>query len=257
MFSKSTSYSDRGVLALDLLVVSIPMPANPDSRTVQPFPVPRPVRLPTGRDARGTTGEPPRAGHGESRSASGAPATVPLAREPEAPRRPASARLGAILLERDVITSDQLDAALERQKRTRRRIGLLLIDMGVTTQDAVLGALQVQLGLPTASINAYTVDRDAIKALNEKVARRHGAFPLQKVGTTLSVAVAAPLNLAALDDLRFASGCEVHMVLALEDEIQAALDRYYQSDCLPYQLETAQDPVTVESFIDRRDPGRG
>jgi type IV pilus assembly protein PilB len=170
--------------------------------------------------------------------------------------RPEGDRLGAILLRGDVITAEQLDSALEQQKKTRRRIGHVLIDMAITTKDAVLGALGLQLGLPTATINAYTIDSTAIKALPEKVARLHSAFPVAKVGTTLTVAVATPLNLQAVDDLRFASGCEVRMVIALEDEIQAALDRYYQSDYLPYQLETAQDAVTVEAFVERRDPTR-
>lgn len=171
--------------------------------------------------------------------------------------RRASLLLGAILLENDVITVEQLDAALEQQKRTRRRLGHVLVDMGVTTKDVVLGALGVQLGLPTATVNAYTVDQAALKALPEKVARLHTVFPLEKVGTTLTVAAATRLDLEALDDLRFASGCEVRIVVALEDEIHAALDRYYQSDQLPYQLETAQDTVTVESsFMERRDGSR-
>ena len=81
------------------------------------------------------------------------------------------ATLGSILLERQVITDDQLNAAIEQQRRTGRRIGQVLIDMGATTQDAVLGALSVQLGMPGMRVNAYTVDTEALAALPEKVAR--------------------------------------------------------------------------------------
>jgi len=77
----------------------------------------------------------------------------------------------------------------------------VLIDMGATTQDAVLGALSIQLGLPGIRINAYTVDAEAIDALPEKIARRHSAFPISKVGTTLTVAVATPQDLEALAGL--------------------------------------------------------
>ena len=52
------------------------------------------------------------------------------------------------------------------------------------------------------------------------------AFRLLKVGSTLVVAIASPKNLQALDDLRFASGCGVQTMVALETEIQAALDKY-------------------------------
>src|SRR4051812_10790415 len=168
------------------------------------------------------------------------------------PRAPHAA-LGSILVQRELITEDQLKAAIEQQKRTGRRLGQVLIDMGATTQDAVLGALSVQLGLPGIRINAYTIDRDAIDALPEKVARRHDAFPISKVGTTLTVAVATPQDLEALDDLRFASGCEIRTVVALEDEIAAAQDRYYQAGGIPHQLDGETEKVIVEApLIDRR-----
>jgi len=179
--------------------------------------------------------------------------TVPRKSAPSPHGRPA---LGAILVERLLITEEQLKAAVEQQKRTDRRLGQVLIDMGATTQDAVLGALSIQLGLPGIRINAYTIDAEAINALPEKVARRHGAFPISKVGTTLTVAVAVPQDLEATDDLRFASGCEIRTVVALEDEIASALDRYYQTDGIPHQLAQETEEVIVETpFFDRRTGG--
>jgi type IV pilus assembly protein PilB len=167
------------------------------------------------------------------------------------------ATLGSLLLERNLITEAQLKAAIEQQRRTGRRIGHVLIDLGATTQDAVLGALSVQLGMPAMRINAYTVESAALHALPEKVARKHGAFPVQKVGTVLTVALATPADLETIDDLRFASGCEIRTVVALEDEIALAIDRYYQSDGLPHQLESVTEQVIVESpLVDRRDPQR-
>ena len=161
--------------------------------------------------------------------------------------------LGAILLERELITEEQLKTAIEQQKRTGRRLGQVLIDLGATTQDAVLGALSIQLGLPGIRINAYTVNAEAVAALPEKVARRHGAFPISKVGTTLTVAVATPQDLEATDDLRFASGCEIRTVVALEDEIATALDRYYKGATIPHQLAQDVEQVIVEEpLVDRR-----
>ncbi len=125
--------------------------------------------------------------------------------------------------------------------------------MGATTRDAVLGALSVQLGMPGMRVNAYTVDLEALRALPEKVARKHGAFPLTKVGGTLTVAIASPPDLETIDDLRFASGCEVRTAIALEDEIATALDRYYASDGIPHQLEAPTEQVVVEApAFDRR-----
>ena len=123
----------------------------------------------------------------------------------------------------------------------------MLVERGVLTPEALLEVLSEQLRVPTTRINAYTVSPDAVAALPEKVARRHTAFPLQKTGTTLLVALAVPKDLTALDDLRFASGCEIHTVLALEDEIVAALNRYYRDEWMPDIAQEEAGAVIIDS----------
>ena len=135
--------------------------------------------------------------------------------------------LGQILLERKLVTEEQLAQAMDRQQRTRRRLGRVLVEMGFATPEAVLEALSAQLGVPSTRVNSYTVNAEAVQCLPEKVARKHTAFPLLKVGSTLVVAVASPKDLHALDDLRFAAGCGIQTMVAMETEIQAALDKYY------------------------------
>jgi type IV pilus assembly protein PilB len=154
--------------------------------------------------------------------------------------------LGALLRDRGLLTEEQLDAAIARQRKTGRRLGHILVELGFVTPDAVLEALSQQLGVPTARINAHTVNTAALKALPEKVARRHTAFPLQRVGSTLVVALASPRDLMALDDLRFASGCEVRTVLALEEEILTAINRYYRDEWMPIAVEEAPDSVVLD-----------
>ena len=141
--------------------------------------------------------------------------------------------LGEILIERKLVTPGQLRTAMDRHWRTRRRLGRVLVELGYVTADAVLEALSAQLGLPSTRVNSYTVNPEAVTMLPEKVARQHVAFPLLKVGTTLVVAIASPKDLHALDDLRFASGCGIQTMVALETEILAALDRYYGNQWVP------------------------
>ena len=155
--------------------------------------------------------------------------------------------LGALLVERGLITEAQLAAAVHQQKVTGRRLGHVLVDVGAVTPDALLEVLSAQMGVPTARVNAYTVNPEALAALPEKVARRHMAFPLQKTGATLLVALPMPKDLAALDDLRFASGCEIQTVLALEDEIVAALNRYYCDEWLPDIAPADAKHVVIDS----------
>jgi type IV pilus assembly protein PilB len=173
-----------------------------------------------------------------------------------APTRSVSA-LGQILLERDLITQEQLAMAIEHQRRgTDRRLGQVLIDLGFTTPDAVLGALSVQLGVAATRLNGFTVNPAAIQSLPERLARKHLAVPLQKIGTMLQVAIARPDDLAALDDLRFASGCQIQMFVALEDEIVAALNRFYAECSLDAAADDVSQPVVIRPLSDRRDGSR-
>jgi len=151
------------------------------------------------------------------------------------------------LVDRGLITIEQLNSAINDQKKTGRRLGRVLVERGVLTPEALLEVLSEQLRVPTTRINAYTVSPDAVAALPEKVARRHTAFPLQKTGTTLLVALAVPKDLAALDDLRFASGCEIQTVLALEDEIIGALNRYYRDEWMPDIAQEDAGAVVIDS----------
>ena len=152
--------------------------------------------------------------------------------------------LGRLLVDRGLITETQLETAIGEQGATGKRLGRVLVERGVLTPEALLEVLSEQLGVPTERINAYTVSPEAIAALPEKVARRHTAFPLRKTGSTLVIALAMPKDLAALDDLRFASGCEIQTVLALEDEILSALNRYYRDEWLP-EMGAAEDTGSV------------
>jgi len=167
-------------------------------------------------------------------------------RASERPAKAGATALGALLRDRGLLTGEQLEAAIARQVKTGRRLGHILVELGFVTPEAVLEALSQQMGVPTTRINAHTVQVDALSALPEKVARRHTAFPLQKVGTTLLVALATPRDLSVLDDIRFASGCEVQVVLALEDEILTALNRYYRDEWL---LPDWEDPEGGEETV--------
>src|SRR4051812_48859675 len=173
--------------------------------------------------------------------------------------------LGEVLVERKMITTEQLETALAHQLTTNRRLGHVLIDLGFTNADAVLGALSLQLGVPSTRLNGYGVDAHAVRAVPEKLARKHTAVPLQKVGQVLQIAIAVPNDLQALDDLRFASGCQIQTFVALEDEIAAAVDRFYGGALLVAVPDVAASlqatpPVPAAPYLaaefERRDRGR-
>jgi len=135
--------------------------------------------------------------------------------------------LGEILVESKTLTEEQLREAMTRQQRSKKRLGEILMELGFASPDEVLDGLSTQLGVPPTRVNSYTVTPEALAYLSEKIARKYTAMPLIKVGSTLMVATANPRDLQALDDLRFAAGCEVQTMIALESEIQHALATFY------------------------------
>src|SRR5688572_20731108 len=160
---------------------------------------------------------------------------------------PARLSLGRLLLNRSIITQTELDAAIAHQKHSGVRLGQALVDLGYTTADAILATLGEQLDVPTTRLNANTVSSDGVLALPEKVARKLTAFPLSKTDTTLTVALATPRDLNVLDDLRFAAGCEIQVVLALEGEIHCAIDRYYRDAWLPGADDESDGTVVIQT----------
>jgi type IV pilus assembly protein PilB len=164
--------------------------------------------------------------------------------------------LGEILVERKTLTEEQLREAMTRQQRSRKRLGEILMDLGFASPDAVLDGLSAQLGVPPTRVNSYTVTPEALTCLSEKVARKYTAVPLLKVGSTLVVATANPRDLQALDDLRFAAGCEVQTMIALESEIQQALAAFYGN---PFASDADEERASVVidvagSELDLQDP---
>jgi type IV pilus assembly protein PilB len=153
--------------------------------------------------------------------------------------------LGRLLVDCGIITRAQLDSATSRQQAGRSNLPQTIIDLGYATRDQVLDMLGKQFGVPATRVNAYAMDREALKAVPEKIARQAHAFPLFRVGNTLTVAVADPRNLAALDALRFAAGCDVQPVVALEEEIGFAIDRFYRGE-LPIDAASAGGFVVLE-----------
>jgi type IV pilus assembly protein PilB len=191
----------------------------------------------------------------DSAAASQTPGPHPVQTEKTGVHRKGPA-LGEILLERKTLTEEQLREAMGRQYGSRKRLGEILLEMGFATPEAVLEGLSSQLGVAPTRVNSYTVTPEALKHLSEKIARKYTAVPLVKAGSTLVVATANPRDLEALDDLKFAAGCEVRTMIALESEILAALATLYGNPFDNDETEAASVVVDVPGpQLDLEDQG--
>src|SRR4029077_8842563 len=110
-------------------------------------------------------------------------------------------------------------------------LGATLIQMGLLAEHDLMGLLQRQLGLPLVDLDTLPVDELAVAKVKEELARKYMALPVEIEGRkTLIVAMSDPLNVAALEDLRFQSGMFIQPVLASPRQIQEAIERYYHLD---------------------------
>lgn len=154
--------------------------------------------------------------------------------------------MGDLLIEAGMITPDQLEKALSEQKRTGERLGKVLCRLGYVRERDILEVLEFQLGIPKVVLDDYQPDPEVVRTIPEALARRHMAVPVRKDGNRLLVAMADPLNLNAIDDLKMASGMEIVPAIASEKEILSALGRYFQPG-IDEQTFSALEEIRVES----------
>ena len=147
----------------------------------------------------------------------------------ESQNRWAWAPLGQMLVNDKVLTTDQLHQALERQRKTRERLGQILIDMKLIDEDMLLKYLGAQFRKESITRQELAaLDPDVVKLVPEEVARQYGVIASQRSGRKLIVATADPLNVMALDDLRRATGLEVDFRIGPAGAIQEAIEKTYR-----------------------------
>ena len=135
--------------------------------------------------------------------------------------------LGQRLIEAGLITETQLQNALREQARTREYLGRILIRLGYVSEEAVAAALSAQARVKYVDLGQYTPQSEATKLIPENFARQHFLVPLSYVGKVLVVAMANPLDIITIDELRRMTKGPVEVVGATQSEVLEALDRAY------------------------------
>ncbi|MEW6015810.1 MAG: ATPase, T2SS/T4P/T4SS family [Candidatus Zixiibacteriota bacterium] len=136
-------------------------------------------------------------------------------------------RIGDILLEKGLITSAQLTEALKEQEKTGRKIGQLLVEKGIITEEQLIEAVSERLQIPKISLASLVIDPMVVGMVPVEMARRYALMPIFKIGKIMTVAMAEPLNIIAIDELKYITKCDIKRVIASHSEINAAIDQYY------------------------------
>jgi type IV pilus assembly protein PilB len=142
--------------------------------------------------------------------------------------------LNKILLDSKEITSEELDRALEIQKKTGKRLQEVLISEGFLGEDDLISIISYYLGIPFLDPAKFEIDPEIKKLIPEDLVRKYTILPLYKAGDILLMAVAEPLDIFTMDNLRISVGCEIKQVLSREKSILSYIDIYYsQVQSLP------------------------
>jgi type IV pilus assembly protein PilB len=134
---------------------------------------------------------------------------------------------GDFLVRSGVITADQLMRALQEQKRGGEMLEQTLIRLKYADENRVFQSLAEYSDLPFVDLDTYLIDEKVVHLIPEELARRHRLIPLFKIGSTLTVAMANPLNIHALDEIKSKTRTDVEIAISTDEKIKRAIDQHY------------------------------
>lgn len=137
-------------------------------------------------------------------------------------------QLGQLLIQRGVVTAEQIEKALneQREKGHRKLLGELLVEMGYCTENQIASALAQTYGVPYAQVSPKICDAKTFEILPREFLEEHIVLPLFKVHDVLTVAVSEPTNVFLIDEIERISGCKIQVVCATSKDITATLQTY-------------------------------
>lgn len=143
------------------------------------------------------------------------------------PKRVITKRIGEVLIERGVITHDQLEKALAVQKEQGGILGQILIQLEYANETEIALALTAQYGFPYLPLESYEIDKALMSVIPQAVARQYCLIAIDRIGNALTLAMADPTNVKAIEDVELRTRCVVQAFVSTPSDIRKALDKYY------------------------------
>ena len=137
-------------------------------------------------------------------------------------------QLGELLVEKGLITKDQLQHSLETQKDKGGLIGQILVDLGYVSEEAIAQTITAQYGFPYLPLENYEIDNEVVRIVPKNVAMQYCLIPVDKIGPNLTIAMANPLNSQAVEDIALLSGLYVQLFVSTASDIRKAIEKYYK-----------------------------
>lgn len=157
-------------------------------------------------------------------------------------------QLDNILINLGFATRKQLDILLNIQNNEGGLLEELLVEKGYITKKQLIDIHKIQLEIPFIDLNKCFIDPNSVKQISENLARKHLLIPIKKSLGKLTVAMADPLNLIAIDDVSLATGLDINIVMAKKDEILFAINKYFDSREV---AEQAMEEFAIQHVSDK------
>ena len=180
---------------------------------------------------------------------SAVPGPVILAEE----RAALNERMGELLVKENLLTSDQLRKARDEARAKGGRLGAQITKLGFLQESELTDFVAKQYGVPAVNLDEFEIDPAVIKLIPEDVSLKHTVIPVNRAGSTLILATADPSNIFAIDDIKFLTGYNVEVVVASEDAIKRAVDRYYDKSASLADVMSDFDDTDLEVVQDADD----
>lgn len=136
-------------------------------------------------------------------------------------------RLGDLLVEANVLTEDQLQHALAI-KQPNERLGDVLIKEQLVTEQTLIEVLEFQLGIPHVNLGQFPIDSEIIQLVPKEIAKRYLLVPLRKEKNKLFVAMADPMDYFAIEELRMLTGFRIEPCIATKQDLNKTISKYYE-----------------------------
>ena len=171
-------------------------------------------------------------------------------------------RIVKTLCEKNLLVENDIKKAVEIQKEKGGRLIDILVGMGVVSRKQLVSALSQELGIPPIDLSRYKISSGVIKLVPKKVVRSYRVMPVSKMGDYLTIAIADPLNVFAMDDLTSITGCKISVVIASDKDIEEAITEYYETGTHEAiekrigEIDTQGDIEVVDDTVDALSSGQ-
>lgn len=139
-------------------------------------------------------------------------------------------RINDALVKKGLISQKDLNKAIKIQKNKGGKLSDILVHEGFIDKNTLMSVLSQELGIPTINLARYKVDTEVLRLIPKKLAMHYKILPISKMGDILTVAMADPLNVFAMDDIKALTGFKIGPVVTTDKDMESAMEQYYGED---------------------------